>query len=164
MARKFGCLFITIILLNILHIVRLTSGEVDESNLQQRFTSKCDDLCEPKADQPTEVSAYSVVRVLRMRNKKSKINNSECVRLAHCLLSIRRIIVCIDLILNAFSLSCQQEPHSRRECLRGCQYFNIEFLTNARNKGKVVDLNQLVERCGACKSISGYWSVRCPTN
>lgn len=27
-------------------------------------------------------------------------------------------------------------------------------MTNARNKGKIVDLNQLVERCGACKSIN----------
>ncbi|XP_031628868.1 uncharacterized protein LOC116344456 [Contarinia nasturtii] len=35
------------------------------------------------------------------------------------------------------------------ECFRGCQYFNIEFLMNARNKDKIIDLNQLVERCGA---------------
>lgn len=37
------------------------------------------------------------------------------------------------------------------ECLRGCQYFNIEFLMNAGNKDKIVDLNQLVERCGTSK-------------
>lgn len=39
----------------------------------------------------------------------------------------------------------------KTECLRGCQYFNIEFLVNARNKDKIIDLNQLVERCGGCK-------------
>lgn len=85
MARKFGCLCVAIILLNILRIVRLTSGEVDESNLQQRFTSKCDDLCVPKADQPTEVSAYCVCRHNEREKKTTerKINNSECVRHTH---------------------------------------------------------------------------------
>lgn len=72
MARKFGYLCVGIILLNILRIVRLTSGEVDESNLQQRFTSKCDDLCVPKADQPTEVNAYCVCRHNERRKKQQQ--------------------------------------------------------------------------------------------
>lgn len=59
MARNFGCLFMFAISLNVLQCVRLTLGEVDESNLQHRFTSKCDDLCAPKADQPTEVNCVA---------------------------------------------------------------------------------------------------------
>lgn len=45
----------------------------------------------------------------------------------------------------------REQELGKSECLRGCQYFNIEFLLNARNKDKTVDLNQLVERCGSCK-------------
>lgn len=51
MAKKFGCLFI---FLNILQMLRFTSCENDD--LQQKFTTKCEDLCENTVEMKTEVN------------------------------------------------------------------------------------------------------------
>ena len=40
------------------------------------------------------------------------------------------------------------------ECHRGCQYFNIEFLTSARSVGKSEDLKALLEQCSKCELFS----------
>lgn len=60
--------------------------------------------------------------------------------------SVLFIVVCFF-----FMRFATKQNANKSECLRGCQYFNIEFLVNARNKDKLIDLNQLVERCGSCK-------------
>lgn len=88
-------LFILVNLHRIFHLI------CAEEHLQQKFTSKCDDLCIDQSENDTK-------------------------------------------------------EWGKVECLRGCQYFNIEFLVNAGNKDKIVDLNRLVERCGTtCSEAYG---------
>lgn len=59
---------------------------------------------------------------------------------------------CVNFVFLFFS-QCFAYQEGKKECQRGCQYFNFEFLTNARNKDKVNDLNYLLEKCGECMYI-----------
>lgn len=113
-------------LLILLNLHQIYSGSVAETeDLQKKFTSKCDDLC-----------------INQNENGTTKV----ILRWCYQIVTDRQYS-----FIHVYSFVFPTKDFGKSECLRGCQYFNIEFLLNARNKDKTVDLNQLVERCGSCK-------------
>lgn len=134
MAKRFRYLLI------LLNLHQIYNGSVAETeDLQKKFTSKCDDLCINQNENGTikVILRWCCYRILT-DNQHSFLFFSFCF-------SIYAIFIHI------YSFLFPTKDFGKSECLRGCQYFNIEFLLNARNKDKTVDLNQLVERCGSCK-------------
>lgn len=124
------------LLFNLKYLFALANAE--QEHLQQKFTSKCDDLCTEQNENGTKVFFFVM-------------HNTYTPFFAISLNDIWLIFPIVSLVVWFV------QELGKLECLRGCQYFNIEFLVNARNKDKVVDLNQLVERCGACKLLSLHY-------
>lgn len=126
-------------LLILINLHQIYSDSVAETeDLQKKFTSKCDDLCINQNENETTkvILRWCCCRILTV-----------CPHTF--LLSVHLTIYAI--FIHVYSFVFPTKDFGKSECLRGCQYFNIEFLLNARNKDKTVDLNQLVERCGSCK-------------
>lgn len=122
MFTKFGILFVLTIIA--VQKCEQITGQPNSNDLQQGFTTRCDELCSKEIQEV----------------KKKKIFFGVLFRLA---------VKWLDQSISFIPSFPVQDL--RPDCQRGCQYYNIEFLVSASNKNKVTDLETTNHECRLCE-------------